>query len=292
MQHSQNLEDWWSKLPDKVYCRDLDPEGIMFRPNVHLSLNFLLTQVFLGRPFLFSCSKRDSPSDRLAQSRASTARFQLTASCVEAAFKILHLCQLLHDNSGLARASYTEFSSCRAALLVILAQSLNEGTERLRNALTKGMKLMRLMARGIDSAKSELSLIETLERAVYRLDEHGRSKASNSSSEHRQPSAYEKYKTWAQLWKQSPRPSDGPLSPILGNSALTNSHDLGDIFGVLGETNTSNLALDGFSAFPRAMEGFCDFPMTNDVYPQDLGDFPDLSLEQGWQGYQMFDIDS
>jgi hypothetical protein len=154
------------------------------------------------------------------------------------------------------------------------------------------MKLMRLMARGIDSAKSELSLIETLERAVYRLDDHSRTKASSSTNEFRQSSGYEKYKTWAQLWKKSPRSSDGPPDPILESAASTNSHDMSDIFGVPVETDPLDLGFDGFPPFPRALEGFYDFPMTNELYQQDLGGFPDVSLEQGWQGYQMFDHDA
>ena len=290
MLHSHNLKEWWSTLPDEVYCRDLDPKNGMFRANVHLNLTFLLTQVFLGRPFLFSYSKRDASPSSPSQSRASSARCLLTVSCVEAAFKILDLCQLLHDNNGLARASYTEFSTCRAALLVFLAHSLNDGTERLRNALTKGMKLMRLMARGIDSAKSELSLIETLERALSRLDGHSRSKRSNSISKSRQSSGYEKYKTWAQLWKQSPKSSDGLPGPAaLENTISSSNHDMGGIFGMTAEVDPLDLAFEGFPTFPRVMEGFCDFPTTNDFYQHDLGGFLDMGLEQSWQGYQMFD---
>ncbi|PVH86721.1 hypothetical protein DL98DRAFT_481750 [Cadophora sp. DSE1049] len=291
VQHSQKLRDWWSKLPDDIYCRDLDPMKGMFRANIHLHLNFLLTQVFLGRPFLFSYSKKYASPDRPIQSTISNARYKLTISCVEAAFKILDLCQLLYENGGLARASYTEFSSCRAAMLVFLAHSLNEGTERLRTALTKGMKLMRLMAR-VESAKSELSVIESLERAVKHLDGHSKMQSFSTSNESRQSSGYEKYKTWAQLWKHSPRSPGGLSDSRLENAASANSHNVGDELEVPVASDPSGLGFEECSPFPRASEVFFGFPMTNEPYQQNVGVFSDMGLEQSWQGYQIFDYNT
>jgi hypothetical protein len=271
MRQSQSIKEWWFSLPTEIYCRDLDPKKGLFRPNVHLKLTFLVTQIFLGRPFLFTYSKVSTSADQSMKSKVSSAVSTLISDCVQAAYEILDLCQLLKDNSGLARASYTEFSSCRAALLVLLAHSLNESTDHLRNSLRKGMKLMRLMARGIDSAKSEFSVIESLERAVSRLDARSRSQTAIYNP---QSSGYEKYKSWAQLWKLSPKALDGPIETAQQSTSSPNTYEIADFPGTSMEIDISAFALDGFFAYPQVMEGFDDFPIDNDPYQQSLGSFP------------------
>lgn len=240
MQHSQSLKKWWLSLPTDIYCRDLDPQHIMFRPNVHLTLSFLLTQIFMGRPFLFTCDK--ASSDQSPKSSLTSSLSTLISDCVQAASKILDICQLLRDNVGLARASYTEFSSCRAAMLAILAHSLNDGSERWRNALNNGMKLMRLMSRGLESAKSELSVIETLERAVSRLD--ARLRSERVEKDRSQRSGYEKYKSWAQLWKHSPQVSDWQIETGQLVTTPGDAYEIAGFAGTLIDTDMSQFMFD------------------------------------------------
>ncbi|EFX02989.1 c6 zinc finger domain containing protein [Grosmannia clavigera kw1407] len=190
----QKMQAWWALLPPDVRCPD--PASPMFRPNAHLKLCFHLDQMFIGRPFIF----RDGAADRsgiLAASPVSTAspshgssspssssnssarpsrRALLVDTAVQAAYDVLALCQRLHETTGLAGASYTEFSSCRAALLLLLAQSLNESPDeydrRSRDAIARGCRLMRAMATGRGSSvstRSETSVVEALEHAVRRL---------------------------------------------------------------------------------------------------------------------------
>lgn len=102
----------------------------------------------------------------------------LAKDCVEGALSIVDLCQMLHDHGGLARASYTEFSSCRVALLAIIAQMLNEQSERLSSSLKRGLGMIRHMMIGNESAKAEVSVIEALTTAT----EHLRKTNSNSTS--------------------------------------------------------------------------------------------------------------
>ncbi|KAL3471543.1 hypothetical protein BJX99DRAFT_266680 [Aspergillus californicus] len=205
----KHLVDWWNTLPEEINCRDLNPGGPLFRPNVHLKLDYCLTRIFLGRPFLFSSMKGFSSatfqvSPVKMPSGVSKNRSTLVTDCVEAALEIIELCRLLRDETGLARASFTEFSSCRAALLVILAQSLTKRTERLRDALQKGMALIKIMSMGVGSARSAVSVIEALERAISRLEEYSSSQAGPFGSVE---SAYDRFKNWEMLWKT------GPLSP-------------------------------------------------------------------------------
>ncbi|KAI9369069.1 hypothetical protein BJX61DRAFT_536738 [Aspergillus egyptiacus] len=209
----KNLVDWWNTLPAETDCRDLNPAGPLFRSNVHLKLDYCLTRIFLGRPFLFSSMRGFSSgppqsSPLKMPSGVSKNRSTLVTDCVEAALEIIDLCRLLRDETGLARASFTEFSSCRAALLVILAQSLTKRTERLREALQKGMGLIKIMSMGVGSARSAVSVIEALERAISRLDQYSSQAAGQSGSTE---SAYDRFKNWEMLWKT------GPISPNTHN---------------------------------------------------------------------------
>lgn len=151
-------------------------------------------------------------------SGTSKNRNILVTDCVEAALEIVDLCRLLRDETGLARASFTEFSSCRAALLVILAQSLTKRTERLREALDKGMGLIKIMSMGVGSARSAVSVIEALERAIRRLEEWS-SAQGGANNPGIVESAYDRFKNWEMLWKS------GPLSPssVFASSTSNNN---------------------------------------------------------------------
>lgn len=207
----KHLVDWWSTLPEEIVCRDLSAGGPLFRSNVHLKLDYCLTRVFIGRPFLFSNIKgiSQTPSQGPSykgSSGLSKNRATLVTDCVEAALEIIDLCRLLRDETGLARASFTEFSSCRAALLVILAQGLTKRTERLIAALEQGISLIKIMSMGVGSARSAVSVIEALERAIRRLEAWSETQPDMSNGGAVE-SAYDRFKNWEMLWKA------GPISP-------------------------------------------------------------------------------
>ena len=199
--------DWWASLPEDTDCKDLTPSGPLFRSNVHLKLDYCLTRIFIGRPFLFSNMKSSFPNQGVSPAKPSTGlskhRSTLVTDCVEAALEIVDLCRLLRDETGLARASFTEFSSCRAALLVILAQSLSKRTERLRASLNQGMGLIRIMSMGLGSARSAVSVIEALERAICRLEMWSGTRAAETSAASA-GSGYDRFKNWEMLWKSGP----------------------------------------------------------------------------------------
>jgi hypothetical protein len=207
----KHLVEWWSTLPEETNCRDLNPAGPLFRSNVHLKLDYCLTRIFIGRPFLFSNIKGlyQTPSHAATlkgPSGMAKNRATLVTDCVEAALEIIDLCRLLRDETGLARASFTEFSSCRAALLVILAQGLTKRTERLGAALDQGISLIKIMSMGVGSARSAVSVIEALERAIRRLELWSETHQSQSNGGGIE-SAYDRFKNWEMLWKT------GPVSP-------------------------------------------------------------------------------
>ncbi|PVH72904.1 hypothetical protein DL98DRAFT_659773 [Cadophora sp. DSE1049] len=202
-------QTWWSALPSEIYCRDLDPELPLFRHNIHLNLCFHLNEIYMGRPFIFFADAR-SPSPRssddstptdstsLRKRKRKNTRATLVADAESAALHVIELCSLLNRHCGLAGASYTEFSSCRAALLVILAQSLNGRKEALKIPLASGMKLIKCIATNIDSVKSEVSVIDALETAIRTLDVSG---SFQNGSGKENDNGYEKFKSWAALRK-------------------------------------------------------------------------------------------
>ncbi|KAJ5669741.1 hypothetical protein N7462_010811 [Penicillium macrosclerotiorum] len=207
----KHLLEWWSTLPEETNCRDLNPQGPLFRSNVHLKLDYCLTRIFIGRPFLFSSLRgihqnSSHPNAFKGPSGVSKNRTTLVTDCVEAALEIIDLCRLLRDETGLARASFTEFSSCRAALLVILAQGLTKRTERLGAALEQGISLIKIMSMGVGSARSAVSVIEALERAIRRLEAWSETQQAHNNGGSIE-SAYDRFKNWEMLWKT------GPVSP-------------------------------------------------------------------------------
>ncbi|KAJ4346322.1 uncharacterized protein N0V89_010251 [Didymosphaeria variabile] len=94
----------------------------------------------------------------------------LVQDCVAAAKEVINLCHTLQTGRmGLAKSSYTEYSSCRASLLVLIAYSICYRTNEFASTLERGLDAIREMASVGDSARSEVSLLETLEAALHRL---------------------------------------------------------------------------------------------------------------------------
>lgn len=233
----QSLEAWWSSLPADI--QSPTPSSPLFRSSAHLKLSLHLTDIFVGRPFIFSQTAGSSPgsvSSPGAARRPDTSgsdttvttrprnRASLVTRAVEAAISITALLRTVHETTGLARSSYTEFSSCRAALLVMLAQSVNgPQTAELKAAIELGMQLIRRMAAGNVSTQSETSVIEALEIAVRRLmemqaaEQHGDGGAGGRGpgeaavrTGHRRrgdvdasKTGYERFREWASLWPSS-----------------------------------------------------------------------------------------
>jgi hypothetical protein len=117
----------------------------------------------MGRPFIFSqTASHNTSNNNLENPKLADIVKSLRTDSLNAAIRTIELCQHLQDSAGLARVSYTEFNACRVALLALIAHSLNEPTNRVSNALTQGMRLIRQMCVGLESAKSEVAVIEAL----------------------------------------------------------------------------------------------------------------------------------
>ncbi|KAL4752243.1 hypothetical protein BDW72DRAFT_192187 [Aspergillus terricola var. indicus] len=217
-----SLEAWWKTLPDEVQAQKDVPytqTNPHFRSCIHLRLEYCLVSMFIGRPLLLSrASSRSSPaspetinSDNRAVATSvannhTKHRQQLVESCIRAANEALKLCGILRNNGpGLARASYVEYSSCRASLLALIAHSIQGQSSQFHGELRQGLEMIREMAAAGDSARSEVALLESLERALVRLrcanEANGASAGDTPGS--KSGADYEGFKQWETLWKSS-----------------------------------------------------------------------------------------
>ncbi|KAH6639895.1 fungal-specific transcription factor domain-containing protein [Boeremia exigua] len=153
-------------------------ERSLSRAEIHSRLECCLLHMFIGRPFILAHRQR-RPNDISPQaseaSRTKTAESHmqwdfLVQDCVAAAREVISVCHDLQTGGlGLAKSSYTEYSSCRASLLVLIAYSVCYRTNEFASTLQRGLDAIREMASVGDSARSEVHLLETLESALHRL---------------------------------------------------------------------------------------------------------------------------
>ncbi|KAL4905439.1 hypothetical protein BDW74DRAFT_177808 [Aspergillus multicolor] len=208
LQLRSDVTQWWSALPSTVECKDMTPGGRLFRQNAHLKLAYLLVFIYMGRPFMFADdwklpASRDDETESPARINCNGAETEkdpkatLVYVCVESALETLSTLQTMAKYTGLCRASYTEFSSCRAALLVILAERLNTRTLKYQEELDQGMVLIRRMVGGC-SSESEISYLQSLDAAIRTSLDHDLVAKDDPK---RQPSAYSQFKQWTNTMK-------------------------------------------------------------------------------------------
>ncbi|KAI5368234.1 hypothetical protein Slin14017_G032700 [Septoria linicola] len=220
---SQYLE-WWNgaQIPELAIT-------IQSRAMAHLHLHKHMNLVFVGRPFLLNKAKASSAANHKAGSRAHLNErwSELAEDALQSAEQIITIEQRLHDSIGLAKASWTEFSSCRAAVLVLLAQCLHESSQHTRDLLERGMNLIRYMSSANASTRSEASLMNSLETAIRHLDAQRGQKASEEVAE-----TLSNFKKWATRFQgETPDPGEGLFDPLPTQTAA--ALDMYDTFGDL-----------------------------------------------------------
>lgn len=204
----------------------------------------------MGRPFIFNSRNKEDLPESPNVDRAQ--RSELVHDCVQSALEIIKVLQSLADRFGLCRASYTEFSSCRAALLVILAESLNTGrTAKLQEALDCGMTLIRQMTGGT-SAQSEISYLESIEAAIRQLSSHEELSGQNARTRQSSASAYATFKDWTHAMKKNDSigsrvelSSFSPMSHLTPSAESAFNQNINDLTDLLSEDwVTGELGLD------------------------------------------------
>ncbi|KAF4483488.1 hypothetical protein FAGAP_11752 [Fusarium agapanthi] len=202
------LTTWWQSLPPDTIGANEQPTMTQSRSAMHLRLDYCLVRMFVGRPFLFKKDTKDSatsPSvpenspgtNERSASKLVTSREELISDCIKAATEALDICQQLRSSGmGLARASYSEYSACRASLLVLIAYSIRNLSDQFRKSLCDGLDMIREMSAVGESARAEISLIESLERALARLHAGSRMHDVVSHNQAYSDSAYEAFRSW------------------------------------------------------------------------------------------------
>ncbi|KAF5988067.1 fungal specific transcription factor [Fusarium bulbicola] len=203
-----SLTTWWQSLPPDTIGANEQPTMTQSRSVMHLRLDYCLVRMFVGRPFLLKKDTKDSatsPSvpenspgtNERTASKLGTSREELISDCIKAATEALDICQQLRSSEmGLARASYPEYSACRASLLVLIAYSIRNLSDQFRKSLCDGLDMIREMSAIGESARSEVSLIESLERALARLHAGPRPNDVGNRNQAGSDSAYEAFRSW------------------------------------------------------------------------------------------------
>jgi hypothetical protein len=222
--------------------------------------------MFIGRVFILpQLRQADTPSASESSpkesSNASLTRKRLRAAlvrdCVKAAMLVIDTCRAIRNSIGLARASYTEFSSCRAALLVITTQCLQHKTYRFRQSLRDGLAMLKEMSSGSESAHSETSLIQAFERAIA-----GFYSADRGASE------YRRFQRWQQAWKSSDDAQSALLEDSPQGGVPTTSSSVNELVAgneeqpqdMMYASCTPFFGVDGtFASFPQNPEDLSSF---------------------------------
>jgi hypothetical protein len=168
IQLKERLHKYWQSLSQDTYCRDLTPEKPLFRSNVHLTLTYHLIHILIGRLVIFNESNIEVEEALVTD--WPKLRKEVVDDCVKSAVATIDLCQLLQEESSLSKASYTEFSSCCAAVLALVAKCVSDKNNKLEGASKRGMELLREMSIGVFSTSGEKRAVEGLEGAFEKLN--------------------------------------------------------------------------------------------------------------------------
>jgi hypothetical protein len=253
------LRSYWQSLSEETFCRDLTPGKPLFRSNIHLFLTYNLVHILIGRSFILdelNINTKDTPSAEWTKLRK-----ELVNDCVDSAVTTIHLCQTLHDESSLSKSSYTEFSSCCAAVLALVAKCVSDRSNSCKDACKKGMELLREISTGVFSTSGEKRTVEGLEIAFDRLN-HAKGRDSTGKLDE---DGYLQFRNWVAM--QQIVPGESLQLPRQENSML-------DVFG------GPSLAYQ-CSGMAGVYKSGCSLPARTEVISlPDLGDWFDHGFGQ------------
>ncbi|KAF4957296.1 hypothetical protein FGADI_3200 [Fusarium gaditjirri] len=259
VQLKERLRSYWQSLSEDTFCRDLTPGKPLFRSNVHLFLTYNLVHILIGRSFILdelNINTKDTPSAEWTKLRS-----ELVNDCINSAVTTIHLCQTLYDKSSLSKSSYTEFSSCCAAVLALVAKCVSDRSSSCKDACKKGMELLREISTGVFSTSGEKRTVEGLEIAFGRLNQAKRRDSTGKLDE----DGYLQFRNWVAM--QQIVPGESLQLPRQENSIL-------GIFGGPSLTYQCSGMSGGYKTI-------CSLPARTEVISlQDLGDWFDHGFEQ------------
>lgn len=221
----------------------IPPPSISSRAELHTRLDCCLLEIFIGRPFILV--HLDNPSGYDIQRgqvnenvpaasahrdkspiQPSADQEALVQDCISAAKAAIEICHFMQTGvMGLTRSSYIEYSSCRAALLVLIAYSISCRTNQFSEMLQRGFDAIREMALTGDSARSEISLLETLEAALHHLHTFDSDSQSPSADDtHALRGDYDGFVRWYESQKSSGESSTNARHPTTEETSTQHAH--------------------------------------------------------------------
>lgn len=220
-----SFEKWWeeqsiSRAPVMHQCRQ----------SAQLHLYYHISMVYLCRPFILSRSYGKQPPTATSQTTGPLDK--LAEHAVTSACHLVDILAIMDSTIGLARASYIEFSSCRAAGMVILAASLTNKTEDLAMKRTLGMQLITKMALTIAASQSDASLLTAIDASIRRMDEDKDTSAQDTTSlnTETEQAKYDTFRKWASNRQGEHEPHLDPIDQNL--TTVNNPGDFADTDGL------------------------------------------------------------
>lgn len=157
------LEDWNMKYSTIIGDFNmLDPNSSLYRAQIHLTLNYLLAKVYVGKPFLLYKVENSSSTPGLESTETHFIDY-LTSICVDSAFRIIQLLCTLNKCSKLAIYSATDLNFCNLSLYVIVLLLKIDKSNSTMLFLKKGLKILKILSKGCASAKVTFSRLSKLE---------------------------------------------------------------------------------------------------------------------------------
>lgn len=220
-----SAEKWWaeqsiSRAPVMSQCRR----------SAQLHLYYHISLVYLCRPFILSRSYGKQPPSTTPQSSGPLEK--LAEDAVTSACHVVDILAIMDSSIGLARASYIEFSSCRAAGMVILAASLTNKTEELAMKRALAMQFINKMALTIAASQSDASLLTAIDASIRKMDEDKNATTGNVTylNIHPDQAKYDTFKKWASNRQGEPEITIDPVEQTPTNTS--GSGDLADMEGL------------------------------------------------------------
>jgi hypothetical protein len=175
------LRSWKRNLDSDLQSLD----GWSLRANAHLQIQYHLCWTYLGRDDLIQIVQSYLNNERRGSDgephESSGPSITLSTSCVDSAYTIIELIDLLRQQEQLAKFSHTDLDSCGFATTIILLDSIVHPSSEAGLKVATGMQVLRYMASDNSKALNSLRYIEAL---LHEINEvlarfHGRTRCGS-----------------------------------------------------------------------------------------------------------------
>ncbi|KAF2725959.1 hypothetical protein K431DRAFT_238279 [Polychaeton citri CBS 116435] len=183
------LKDWKKSLPWYLSITNIDPDSLSYRARFHLCLNYYFTYITMGKASMVTsvrvCVRHETGQDVRSSSVKGHVE-TLQNSCIEAASRMLHMFEVLHQSDSLEQFSFTDFQGCSiATVILLLASIIHHRSTSYERIVSFGLDCLRGMAQDNKAARLGVSFVEGLQKiAIEARSKRRQSEAAHSSATH------------------------------------------------------------------------------------------------------------